>query len=56
MIYVFAFFLMTVWWRVFGPDEPTLAQTCAFLLLCCAAFLNAWCVGRACDEEDEGEG
>lgn len=47
--------LVSIWWRILGPEDPTALQSLGFLGLCALAFLNAWCVGKACDkEEDEG--
>ncbi len=47
---------VAIWWRALGPDDPTALQSLGFLGLCALASLNAWCVGRACEDEDEGEG
>ena len=47
--------LVSIWWRILGPDDPSALQNLGFLGLCALAFLNAWCVGRASEKEDEGE-
>ena len=48
--------LVSLWWRALGPESPTALQSLGLLGLCALASLNAWCVGRACEQEDEGEG
>ena len=46
--------LVSIWWRILGPEDPTALQSLGFLGLCALAFLNAWCVAKACGKEDEG--
>lgn len=47
--------LVSITWRILGPESPTPLQSLGFLGLCALAFLNAWCVGRACERDEEEE-